>query len=1550
MTRRGRQSGFALLLASAAAGVAALAVAADDPAAPPPAGPGVVVAEHVSAARGVVPFTIATDGSARTVWATGRTRAPSVRDGLTVTSPAADAPAQTLLLEGAIAADDRATAWRRAGAQLDRDGQPLPAGGWRVDDGTDRPDTAATSGGAALHAGAGTPAGAAALLVRIAQVGGAPPRAAVLARTSDGRFRELPAPPGDAPFAAPAGAATPMAVADAPLDGDGERGRTAVLLAPAGGDGVLRWDGATWRQEPWEDTDGTPLGARTALALGATADGDAVALLGGDPAGPDPRASLLRRDPDAEAFRPVSIEDAPLLDGPMPAGVTEIRPVPAPGQPLTVAGGHWWIDLLVTRDDGAVVSTTVHLRPGDAAANATAAWCEPQLPAAAGCDRELGFRFATGRGYRSQAFPAAGAGEPFGQRLLTSPVIPEATGDQAAREASASGGFLQLRGETFALRSGAGDDGAAGTQAGAFAAGGFAVVGGARTVGRTMPDRRAAFGAFDDSLPLFSETVVDVALSPPGTPADQRGAIDVTPNGFATRQQGTDPWTPAELRATVSGTPQPGGNGQITAVAWDTPSTVILVGRGGALLEMPIPEISTGAPPAEELPDVRFRPEAQGKDLLDVAARPGEAWAVGRNGAALRRAGGTWSVVALPTELQDAHLTGVAFAGTQALVASTRGVLVSTPGGGLAVDEGLAALMQEDGRPVAASAVAGLPDGAAIVDARYVRTEAGGPWQRLASPAEGDVVAVAAWRDPAGGARLAGPGDGTTTLRIAASLADTAPPVFGPPRTLDFMDPSGSGGSFQSEGTTVPRDGRLALLGPDGWIDAVGAPVTRSVGRDLGRWAPPITSFALDAAGNGWAVGGLSSIFDALGGETTTAPASIRVPLGSVPVDTRPVDARTPPTPPAAPAPLRILVGGHPACLDECAGRGDQGVAPDATVREALRIARGLADPAGAPPVLVVGGGRASTDGAPLSLAGARRYAELLRSEPGVTIAAAIGSADARTPESRAAFRRGLADLLPGGGAVTPVTTPTPPVASSDTIAYAFDVPHDGRPRAARVVVIDNAGGALRGGADGPQARWLSAMLAGARTAAIPAIVVGAARLDMAPAGSPAEWTAQLRLLTAGGARAYVATDGVDDVNDRAFGANTGLTILQDDEQQLLHYRTAALGHAAPFFTLLREDPSETAREPGYGESALLSLTVSGSELDGTVVPVFAGIYDGVTVAEAGQASYLGLSAFSAASSGFVWTDPGTPGAAPAEARTLPTAELSGATCSVFAGDESCGLGLRVDASYRVADPDLAVFVRARARRDAPPEILTDRAGNPTPDPTSPVLCPLRPGRTTIIVRVSGRTATFPLRVAPARAGRQTGERVASCTFGSPPGRPIAPPAAPAVPAPVLAPAPAPPAPGLPTPAPGSPSAPPAPSPPAPPAATDVPSAPLVVFPATVAPLLLADGAAPPVAAAPKPPPAPPPATPGGLSAAPALSPQAAPQAQLAPARQRAQEAELAREGTTLAATRYEASPAGAEVAVWVGGAGALVTFGMAGAVVGWRRRAAQAAARRWLA
>ncbi len=1677
-------------------GALALAGGDEAPASTPPAStPPVIVAEHTGTARHVVPFGIASgDEGQRTIWAFGRTRPASTLRGTTPVAPSPTTPGSAVLLQGTIANASAPTAWQRASPPLDVAGLPLTAGTWRPADGTTAPAVGTTPDAeSVMHSGAATPKGAAALLVRITPGGGTPARTAILARTTDGRFRELPAPPAElvAPAADPYAGAddqlTPFAVADAPTtpSDQADRGRTAVFLAPTGSDGVLRWDGTRWSEEPWVDAAGAPSGARTPLALAATPTGDAVALFAGDAtAATGARVRIARRNATTQRFVPVTITGgSALLQGDLPEGVKAIAPAPRPGTALTIAPRHWWIDLLVSRADGRREAATVHLRPPgvrepgttpdptspaattstpDAStpttttspapatstpqattpttpdatspdattpttptdAEATGTWCSPGVSKVQACDRELGFEFAPARGWTSAAFDGTGR---YGERAISSPVIPEDVSPTSTREASASGGYLQLSGTSFTLRSGAGDDGTNDSQAARFAAGGFAVTGGVQGVARTMPRTAAAAATLRQANLGTPDGLIDISVAPPGTPPSERGALSFGSSMGVMRQRADRDWSYVDYGVGAPIQEQKNGprlRGSVNAIAWPAPNLVIYAGGKGLLQEAELPSTfspfeSSPAPNNKKYREV----EVDGDDLLDVAGAGESALAVGRDGAAWRRSSGgvgdaDWFRVELDGDLGVPDLTSVAYAGTTPIVASSNGVLTLDPSGAtLVLDEELARLMREDQRPVAAQVVAGLPDGTAVVDGRYVRTGAGAPWQRLAWPLEGDVVALSLWREGSDGPQetstttpATDPAQTTSTtptspvaagdlgtLRIAASVGDRRRPVYGEIR--EERDGPKETDTYLLELPPKVTDGRLLVLGPRGWIDRVRTPLARSSAHDLAARTPPVAAIATDANGDGWVAGGTGTIDDVFRDRAGDVPEQILGVLGTPPYDVRAADERpiegvaarqqladpvptavattpaptsdaspaptAPTTPdtidvplpaPAGPSSVRVLVGGHPACLSDCAGRGDQGLAPDSTLEDALVTAEKVSAPGqgGAPSVLVLGGGRAAVGSRGLSRAGAARYLELLRMHPTVPTVLAIGTGDAVTDASRANFAEAARTLLrertaPGSPLTLPTTPSVAPIErdGSTTVAYALDATGADGTRA-RIVVIDNAGGRLNGSADGPQARWLFQTLEEAERNGWQTVVVGAARLDGVAGTQATDREDELAILGRGGADVYISTDGVDDPTSRFFGdQSVRYPTDRTHGNPIAMYRTSALGHqrrSGLFGGFYEESRDEPDALRGWLAPAILDVGLGGGTPvpDVALLPVLTSILAQDAYAEVGGADatlFLGLTR---ATTGMRVPKPSeeeqpgppvidkdgnvvdlpatTPPATTPTPTTQPSPEspelvdtrapgwmyASPLPCRIYGAAEECRGQVPIDATYDVVDPSIAVFVRASPRKgEAPPQIATDERGDPVIDRRSSVLCPLRPGKTSIVLRVAGRTATFPLTVFPPGGRRpKQPKQTAACAF-----RWGGPPTAEEKPTPTTPEAPAPPVIAEPGPQPQ-----PAPLPePRTPVIVPRPFSPIVAATAPFTPYRAFGQAAPPVAPNPKPAsPGAPPAPPSGVSTQQVPVQQAATQVQTFAVTAEERRAEVAREGADYQASRlsHESAPA----------------------------------------
>ena len=193
---------------------------------------------------------------------------------------------------------------------------------------------------------------------------------------------------------------------------------------------------------------------------------------------------LLRRSasPDAR-WAPVDLA-APVLGSP---------PDPPPGDPLTVAPGHVWIDVALDERR----SATLHVDTAGGAPRVTGSWCDTTA-----CTHALGVGLSPARGYRSFAWDGVG----FGTRVITGPVDAGARGDGTSR-----GTWLALADDRFVRRPGTGDDGTQGTQTAAFRSAGEGWLGGALGVTHvTGSPADPAVALVDTSLTV---TLYDVARS-----------------------------------------------------------------------------------------------------------------------------------------------------------------------------------------------------------------------------------------------------------------------------------------------------------------------------------------------------------------------------------------------------------------------------------------------------------------------------------------------------------------------------------------------------------------------------------------------------------------------------------------------------------------------------------------------------------------------------------------------------------------------------------------------------------------------------------------------------------------------------------------------------------------------------------------------------------------------------------------------------------------------------------------------------------------------------
>jgi hypothetical protein len=240
-------------------------------------------------------------------------------------------------------------------------------------------------------------------------------------------------------------------------------------------------------------------------------------------------------------------------------------------------------------------------------------------------------------------------------------------------------------------------------------------------------------------------------------------------------------------------------------------------------------------------------------NLMDVAfdpANPDRGYAVGKGGVLLGFGKG-WDQEALPAGYENADLTSVAFAGRQAIVAAGGDLLVND-GAGWRVDSTAKALLDgvRSGSP-RLFAVAGLPDGGAVAAGRDIVLERDGPsapWRFSSQPILGSTaIAAAAVRE----------GD---AVRAVVSVV----PQLVYPTADDLPDPDPNVPPPILPPFGLPGDGYLLRETADGWEDEQRTSFAGS-GEDRPLKTDPVLSLQLDAAGNGWAVGGWSGDADAAG-------------------------------------------------------------------------------------------------------------------------------------------------------------------------------------------------------------------------------------------------------------------------------------------------------------------------------------------------------------------------------------------------------------------------------------------------------------------------------------------------------------------------------------------------------------------------------------------------------------------------------------------------------------------------------------------------------------
>ncbi len=1167
----------------------------------------------------------------------------------------------------------------------------------------------------------------------------------VLRRDPGRRYRELPAPnpevllPGEA------------------LAGDGGTGEISVAAAESGAStvlwfgvvgatgeaAVLHWDGSAWQREPMELPPGWE-GLAAPVALEASADGTAWALLRTDPA-LGRGVALLQRvteggDPRWEE-RPLGTP--PFVDRDTPAaGVSGVRPLGGAAQQLTATNGGVWID--GTMEAGGVATDfTLFYDAGEA--RVTGSWCDAGV-----CDQPLGARFAVRDGYRSFAWDGAG----FGTRVVTNPL------DPAGAEDTNRGSYLRFDGTSFVRMPGAGGNFRA---SGAFASPDEGwLEGPVQITSRTPPARLRSWPV------ALRSPLTDVAAqpgTPPGALSSQALAVGV--DGAVARYVPDRGWT-REFLLTSSDSVN---RSTLRGVAWPEPARAHAVGDLGAMWQWNADndrwEADPGAPVGLEA------------HLMDVAFDPGNpdrGYAVGRGGALLGY-GKSWEPEPLPPEMAGRDLTQIAFAGGEALVAAGSDLLVND-GTGWRVDQGVQALL--DGvRPGAPRlhAVAGLPDGGAVAagpDIVLERDAAGSPWRFSDQPLPGStVVAAAAVRD--------GP-------RVRAVVSVIPRLDYPPPEELPVPDPNVPPPILPP--MPLPGDGYVLRETASGWTDEQRTAFGGS-SSDRPFKSDPILAFDLDAAGNGWAVGGWSGDADSAGRGSSarnTAARTIRARVRTAGIYRYGDDAGTPPVgAAAAPVPLpagpvRLAVAGHAQCEQPCADLAAQGIGPDRSLTaaldrvDALRAAEGVR-------VLLYTGGRTRTGG---NAAEAARYAQLLGSRPSLPVYAPVSPGDS-LPGFTSAFATSPAPF--GAGPAPPGTDasgiPGAAPGPGARTHYAFD--SSGPAGTVRVVVIDNAAGSLAA-ADPhqnplePQLPWLRAVLADARAEGVPAIVMGnrdlntrfTPRLNVASDGDEVA-----QVLVEEGASAYVF--------DRPE-ENRGQRIPAGAVDTIPAFGTGTLGYRSPVVAAVPPSGPDSL----FGDSGYLLLEIDTARRDPATgrAPVAARLIpliedlsleavDGTLLRRSRPALFRGLGR--RPRSGDRWGRIAAGDGNPSPPGADPHINFPPDPCLIT----GCSARIAPEYEFLSSDPDIADFVRQDPNSTNLRKPFLDPATDKVmTDSSSGLLCAFNAGTTTVTIRAGGFSFSQPIRVQSGSVQRPCGTRPLAPSRFQRRTAAVAPPPAPPPPAP----------------------------------------------------------------------------------------------------------------------------------------------------------------------
>ncbi len=1179
---------------------------------------------------------------------------------------------------------------------------------------------------------------------------------------------------GGAPAEALAGELGAGQIADAAFDDAG--GRTSLFFAPVGrsvADAIVRYDGPSteWVREPVK----APLGSEAkfhVLAIDATGPGNAWAIAeAADALG----RSFVLLERTSTPAGPLWVERglgaAKFADRDTPAlGISGLAPIGGAAQPLTVTAAGVWIDLSGTVT-GVPLDITVFYDIGAGAV--TGSWCD--AAAVCGAGNTLGVRFSRQIGYRSFAWPGAGAGT----RIVTNPL------DAGGGEESNRGTYLRLSGGAFERLPGAGGNFRAG---GAFYNESSGWLDGPVEVSAKAPPDRLRPWPVSLRAPLTAATTAPG--SAPGSLASAALAVGV--DGGVARYTPGRGWQREFLLSASGAVRKP----ILRGVAWPEPGRAYAVGDLGAMWQW---NASDGLWIADPGIPIGFEGNLTG--VAFDPANPDRGFAVGKDGVLLRY-GKSWEQDPLPAGFAGRNFTSIAFAGREAIAAAGDDLLVED-GGGWHIDASAHALLRSPpgGQPFL-YAVAGLPDGGAVAAGRDIVIERdggpGSPWRYSKQPILGST-AIAAAAVRSGGVRAVV----SAIPQLSFPPADDVPPPdpnVPPPILPPFA---------------LPGDGYLLRETANGWEDEERTSFASS-SADRPLKSDPVLALLLDSSGAGWALGGWSGYADASGRGTSASGSgggSVRARVrtasiarygdgGSAP------RAAAPRAVPMPAGPIRLAVAGHAECEETCAELSRQALGPDRTLAAALHTVAGFAGGNG-PRALLYTGNRVATG---LGQVDGERYASLLASAPSLPVYAALGSDDVADPSGSGVFQSSFSAFpAPFGlGAAPPgISTggiPGAVAAAGARTHYSFD--SSGPGGTVRVIVIDNSRGSLAAAdpfqnPSESQLPWLEAVLADARGKGIPTIVMGNRSLNpnftpkLNVAGDGAEVA---RALVAGGASAYVF-DRPEENRVMQIPAGGATTIPS--------FGTGTLGYRSQLSGVVGGSSADSL----FGDSGVMVLELDAAARDPNtnrapvgvrLIPVIQDLSleatDGTTVRRSIPALFSGLGRRPLG--GDRWGAAAAGSGIPNPSGSSPYTSFPPDQCLVA----GCADRIKPEYSFTSSDPDIADFVRQDPASSNLHKPFLDKNDKVVTDNSSGLLCPFNAGTTTVMVSAGGFSYSEQITVLGGSVRRPCGTRPlrpdrfkrASATGSPPPPPPPAPAGSPPVdfappPPPAAAPVPSPP-------------------------------------------------------------------------------------------------------------------------------------------------------------